>query len=99
GMVAPHALPHRRELESPVGAFSNEAHARKRPQEAINAVLRDAGLSGDLATAPCAFRELIGDAEVYSGGDRLADPLADPQLGEEVTLSRPGGWLRSSFGQ
>src|SRR5262249_26083837 len=87
-MIAPQALSERRELELPIAAFSKQAHARERPQQAIDTVFRNCGMSGDLATASCALRELVGDAKFYGGGDRLADPPAGHQhLGEDITLS------------
>src|SRR5690348_3548972 len=72
-VVASKELSHARKSEPAVRAFSEQAHARECPQQAIKPVLRDSGFAGDMAALPRSLRELVGDADFDDGAECLTD--------------------------
>src|SRR5262249_6211834 len=97
-VIASKQLSHGCELEPPVAAFSKQAQARQRPQQAIQAVFRDSGFAGEVIAAPPTLRDPVRDADFDDGADRLTDPLPDDHLGNNVTRAGCGGLISSTLG-
>src|SRR5947208_7090146 len=97
-VIASKKSSHWRQLEPAIRGFSKQPDARERPQQPIETVFRDFGLTGDVTAPARSVRELVRDADFDDGANCLTDPFADYHLEKNVIPARRGTPLRSVLG-